>query len=104
MNNRGFKLAHMIIIGAIVLIVGLSVWWAVGSASWQRNVKSIISDHYGGLDRTVSVYDNTGNLIREYSGRIDIDTERMESGYVFFDDQYGKRHMIMGGVVVIDEN
>lgn len=80
---------------AIVIICGLA-----GCSSCSRLVKSMSSDIDGGLDRTVTLYDNTGNEIKSWHGKIDLESNDQE---VFF-DLNGKRVIIQGGVVVSEED
>ena len=55
------------------------------------------------IERTVSVYDVNGQLIKEYSGKFDIETDR--ESYILFDDEDGNRHMIYytTGTIIVDE-
>ena len=80
---------------AIVIVCGLA-----GCSSCSRSVKSISSDIDGGLDRTVTLYDNTGNEIKSWHGKIDLESNDQE---VFF-DLNGKRVIIQGGIVVSEED
>ena len=90
-----FVAALIVSILAIVIVCGLA-----GCSSCSRSVKSISSDIDGGLDRTVTLYDNTGNEIKSWHGKIDIESNDQE---VFF-DLNGKRVIIQGGVVVSEED
>ncbi|MCD8082214.1 MAG: hypothetical protein LUE86_01485 [Clostridiales bacterium] len=56
----------------------------------------------GGISRLVRVYDMEGDLIEEYAGTFDVETDEH---YVLFDDEKGKRHMIYytTGTIIIDE-
>lgn len=85
---------------AVALIAVLSALTLTGCASWQRNVKSFASDFTGGLDRTVTVYSNTGEKINSWSGRFDVSESENE---VYFDID-GKRIIIHGGIVVNEES
>lgn len=80
---------------AIVIICGLA-----GCSSYSRSVKSMSSDFSGGINRTVTLYDNTGNEIKSWHGKIDLESNDQE---VFF-DLNGKRVIIQGGVVVSEED
>lgn len=80
---------------AIVTVCGLA-----GCSSCSRSVKSVTSDIDGGLDRTVTLYDNTGNEIKSWHGKIDLESNDQE---VFF-DLNGKRVIIQGGIVVSEED
>lgn len=80
---------------AIVIICGLA-----GCSSCSRSVKSMSSDFSGGINRTVTLYDNTGNEIKSWHGKIDLESNDQE---VFF-DLNGKRVIIQGGVVVSEED
>lgn len=80
---------------AIVIICGLA-----GCSSCSRSVKSMSSDFSGGINRTVTLYDNTGNEIKSWHGKIDLESNDQE---VLF-DLNGKRVIIQGGVVVSEED
>lgn len=73
---------------------------SAGCARLERNVKSIGSDWSGGLNRTVTVYSNTGEKIQSWSGKFDVSESENE---VYFDVD-GKRVIIHGGIVVDTEN
>lgn len=67
----------------------------------SRSVKSMSSDFSGGINRTVTLYDNTGKKIKSWHGKFDIESNDQE---VFFDDAQGKRVIIQGGIVVSEED
>lgn len=69
------------------------------SASCQRELKSLSSDFGGGLRRTVTVYDYSGNKLRQYNGKFDVSESANE---VYFDVD-GKRVIIHGGIVINEE-
>jgi hypothetical protein len=70
-----------------------------GCASCSRGAKTLQSDFGGGLERTVTLYGTTGDVIKTWRGRIDLaDTE----DEVWFDLD-GKRVNINGGIVVVEE-
>lgn len=70
----------------------------------SRSCKDIDSNFNGGLYRTVKVYDIEGELVAEYTGKFDIETDH--STYILWDDEMGKRHIIYFSTfnVIIDEN
>ena len=70
-----------------------------GCASCSRMGKSVESNVGGGLDRTVTLYSNTGEELRKWSGKIDLEDDSDE---VLFDLD-GKRVVIQGGIVVTEE-
>lgn len=90
-----FVAALIVSVLAIVTVCGLA-----GCSTFSRNVKSATSDINGGLNRTVTLYDNTGNEIKSWHGKIDLESNDQE---VFF-DLNGKRVIIQGGVVVSEED
>lgn len=95
-RRKAVYIAALIVsILAIVTVCGLS-----GCSSCSRSVKSMSSDIGGGLDRTVTLYDNTGNEIKSWHGKIDLESNDQE---VFF-DLNGKRVIIQGGIVVSEED
>lgn len=67
--------------------------------SCSRNFKSCSSDLDGGLERTVKVYSQTGELIAEYEGKFDI--EESENKVLF--DLDGKRIIIYNALVITEE-
>lgn len=82
-----------------VIIVGI-ISGIGGCQSWERSMKSLSSDISGGLDRTVTVYDYNGQVIRQYDGKFDVSESENE---VYFDID-GKRVIIHGGIVINEEN
>ncbi len=85
---------------AMILVLVICAMTLAGCASWNRGWKSFTSDLSGGLDRTITVYDYNGNEIHSWTGKIDISESEDE---VFF-DLNGKRTVIHGGIVIIQEN
>lgn len=94
-----------VIIGCIIAVVicGVYCWWRINSASGQRALKDQKSELNGGIERIVSVYDINGEIIQQYSGKFDIETDR--TSYILFDDEQGKRHIIYytTGTIIVDE-
>lgn len=84
----------------IVVVLAAILMMLSGCASWQRSKKSFVSDISGGLHRTLTVYDYNGNEIRSWTGKIDVDN--MEDRTVF--DMDGKRTVIRGGIIIIQED
>lgn len=83
----------LIIIVAVVLIIGSFFglrWYYNNTASGQRAMVDQRSDLKNGLERTITVYTATGDIIAQYKGQIDI--EGNDGGYVIFDFE-GKRYM-----------
>ena len=87
---------------AIVVIVGIIVWWFFGTAAGSRSLKTLRSN-VSGIERTVTVYDINGNVLKEYTGRFDVEYDESR---ILFDDEDGKRHVIYytTGTVIIEEN
>ena len=73
----------------LCLTLGLSLM-CVGCASWDRFVVDMKSDVGGGLERTINIYTADGELMKTYSGKIDL--EMADGGYVKFDLD-GKRYI-----------
>ena len=55
-----------------------------------------------GIQRKVTVFDATGNVIKEYEGKFDVE---YDDDRILFDDEKGLRHIIYypTGTVIIDE-
>lgn len=74
------------ILGAAVLFT----FGTAGCASCSRAITDLKSDFAGGLQRTIRVYTANGDLLAEYEGKIDIESN--DGGYVKF-DYNGKRYI-----------
>lgn len=94
MSKVKIILAAAIAAVALVAVCGLS-----RCASCSRAVKTVSSDVSGGMQRTVEVYTNTGELLTTYEGKIDI---QYEDNRTLFDLD-GKRYTINGGIVIVEE-
>lgn len=89
----------LIVIIVVALVIGLLVFMFNG-AGFQRTLKSFKSNYTGGLYRTVSVYDYSGNLLREYGpAMIDISESENET----FFDYNGQRIVIHNAIVIVEE-
>lgn len=69
--------------------------------STQRALKSIRSDWSGGLERKVEVFDYSGNLIKVYQGKFDV--QETSDNYIYFDMADGRRIIVHGGIIVNEE-
>ena len=69
--------------------------------SWERTKKGYESEYGGGLNRTITVYDQNGKTIKEYKGKVDIQDSEYGNKVLF--DLDGKRVVIYNAVVVAEE-
>ena len=93
----------MIISAVLVVFVLIGMlFYYNNTASSKRAYKSQESNFNYGIERTVEVYDATGNLLKTYNGKFDID---YDDNRIIFDDENGKRHVIYypTGTVIVDE-
>lgn len=94
-----------LIIASVLLLVllGGASWYLNATEPGQRLQKSWQSETGDGLQRTITVYDVQGDIIKTYTGKFDVD---YDANRIIFDDGHGKRHMIYytTGTVTIDEN
>lgn len=88
----------IVILTAIIIILSLAL---TGCESCSRSLKSAQSDLNGGIDRVITVYDNTGNVLKTYEGKTDIEDGEY-SGKVLF-DLNGKRIIIYNAIVIAEE-
>ena len=81
-----------VIVGVILILALLfgMFWYFNNTASGQRALLDQKSNFNNGIERTVTVYTANGEVIAQYTGRIDIDTNN--GGYVKFDFD-GKRYI-----------
>lgn len=85
-----------------ILCVVLMAMMAIGVAgceSLERTTKDISSE-FGGLNRKVTAYDYNGNVLYEYTGKIDIE---MNETKVLFNTEEGKRVVLYNAIVVAEE-
>ncbi|MPN22300.1 hypothetical protein SDC9_169683 [bioreactor metagenome] len=93
---------------AVCIVIGAAciggLVWSSGTEAGKRAYKDQQSNVSGGIERTVRVYDFEGDLIQEYTGKFDVETD--DESYILFDDASGKRHIIYytTGTIIIDEN
>ena len=102
--NKTSRIRSLVITLVItVIICGVFIWYRSNSASGQRALKDQQSNLNGGIERVVSVYDINGDLIEQYEGKFDIETDK--ESYILFDDENGKRHIIYytTGTIIVDE-
>ena len=85
----------------IVITILASTMLFAGCASLERSLKDIDSNLSGGLDRTLTVYNANGDVLKTYKGKIDLETT--EGGIVKFDLD-GKRIMYYNCYVEVIEN
>ena len=83
---------------AIMIVAFISI--LSGCASWEREMKSISSDLSGGVNRTLTVYDYNGEAIQTWTGKMDVSNENDRTMF----DMDGKRTIIRGGIIVVQEN
>ena len=93
---------------AIAIIAGLwlgSNYYYTNTARGLRKSRDYKSNISLGVDRTVSVIEDDGNVIYTYSGKIDIEINN--DNYILFDDEEGKRHIIYKGatqMILVEDN
>lgn len=90
MSKSGVALTVVICVLLILAILGGMLWYFNNTASGQRALVDQKSNLNNGMERTVTVYTANGDIIAQYTGLIDIDTN--DGGYVKFDFE-GKRYM-----------
>ena len=97
-KKKNMKKAMIITVIICVILFGGA--FVFNTASGQRKIKSWCSEIDGGLERTVTVYDYNGKEIRHWTGKFDVSASENET---YFDDENGKRVVILGGIVINEE-
>ena len=69
--------------------------------SFQRSVKTFKSEYAGGLERRVEVYSATGELLKTFEGKLDIESNEYGNKVLF--DMDGKRTIIYNATVIVEE-
>lgn len=91
--------------GILIGIIGTMILFTTGCSSCERWRKDVGSDFSGGIDRTVYVYDVTGNLLKTYTGKIDIDGNTTDNKVKFdISDDNNRRVIIYNAIVIVEEN
>lgn len=92
------KLGLLVVFGVVIVcILFVAVTF---KEDFKRGLKSLNSDFNGGLDRTITVYSDTGEVLEKYRGKCDIESN--ESKVLF--DMDGKRVIIYNAIVIAEEN
>ena len=102
-SSIGYAITSVIAILVTVSVCFGICWYQLNTESGKRAYKDQQSNLSGGIMRTVQVYDVNGELIKEYEGKFDVETDK--ETYILFDDEDGKRHIVYftTGTIVIDE-
>lgn len=92
------KLGLLVVFGVVIVCI---LFVAIAfKENFKRGLKSLNSDFNGGLDRTITVYSDTGEVLKKYRGKCDIESN--ESKVLF--DMDGKRVIIYNAIVIAEEN
>lgn len=102
-RSAGYAFVSVVILLITVAVCFFISWYQLNTESGKRALKDQQSNLNGGIQRNVQVYDVNGELIKEYEGKFDVETDKQT--YILFDDEYGKRHIVYftTGTIVIDE-
>jgi len=87
----------IITVASILIISALS---GCGE-SFQRSVKTFTSEYTGGLERKIEVYSSSGQLLKSYEGKLDIEANEYGNKVLF--DIDGKRTIIYNATVIVEE-
>lgn len=91
------KMAALALIGCL----GIATLTGCEDTEETRRMEKTYQSRREGLDRTISVYSENGQLLREYHGKVDI--EDNDAGNKVLFDNDGKRIIVYGGTVIIEE-
>ena len=82
-----------------IAVVALALALTGCGAEFDRSVKSAQSNLSGGLERRVTLYSTTGEVLGTWEGKIDLSQSEDETLF----DLDGKRVVIHGGIVLAEE-
>ncbi|MDA3940538.1 MAG: hypothetical protein PF693_14725 [Spirochaetia bacterium] len=88
-------------IGLTITIILIIFTLSGCGESFQRSVKTFTSEYAGGLERKIEVYSATGELLKTYEGKLDIETNEYGNKVLF--DMDGKRTIIYNATVIVEE-
>ena len=83
----------------VTLFVAVCIFLMSSCGSCKRFIKEQASDFSAGIERTVTLYDYNGKVIKKWEGKIDMSNSRVESYFLIGE----KRVIIHGGIVVVEE-
>ena len=92
---------HKILACFLAVLTGIAVLGCTEGT--QRTIKTTVSEWTGGLDRTATLYSNDGKPIKTWKGKFDLQEATHTDRCRLFDVN-GKRNVICGGILVIEEN
>lgn len=92
---------YAVVVLGIIAIIGSIIFYYTGTESGKRKVKDWKSDTNGGITRSVEVYDQAGNLIKTYEGKLDVQNNEYGNKVLF--DLDGKRTIIYNATVIVQE-
>ena len=94
-----FTRRHVVIAFIVCAALGLYLIFNTGSVNLYR--KNLEADIGAGLNRTVTVYSNTGVPIRTWKGKIDL---APNDNLVNMLIDGNKRIVIKGGITIVEEH
>lgn len=103
-TGAGIMFLIVSVVLAATLIISPFVY--MKTETGKRALKDQQSNFNNGIERIVNVYDVSGELIKQYEGKFDIEVSNSSgTPYIVFDDDKGKRHIIYytTGTIIVDE-
>ena len=98
-NLVGYTLLGLL----VVFVLWIITYPFIGTESGKRGLKSIQSDWTGGMNRQISVYSYDGKLIKEYTGKIDVESRENSVLFDFKDTEGKRRRVIIYNAIIINE-
>ena len=83
----------------VIILLGLCIFAMSSCGSCKRFVKDTTTNINAGTERTATLYDYNGKVIKKWEGHIDM-SESAKETYLLIGD---KRVIIHGGIVVVEE-
>ena len=88
-ETRTKVITWLVVIVFLVAMYGGVYWYFHNTASGARSLIDEKSELQNGLNRTINIYTADGNIIKTYTGQIDLEADQ---SYVKFDWE-GKRYI-----------
>ena len=90
-------------IAPVIVATAAALAFSGCSESTQRDIKTTVSEWTGGLNRTATLYTNDGKPIKTWKGKFDLQASPNADRCRLFDVN-GKRNVVCGGILVVEEN
>lgn len=101
--SEDFPVRNIIITSVIslIILIGLAIglnWYNTSTASGKRSYKDFKSEINDGIYREITITNDDGKVIYDYTGKCDIEEQSGKGRKLKFENEQGKRVIIYYGI------